>query len=205
MYVLQDQVRLDDPPEPAAIEGLLDLRERMNTGHRHAEIIEGRLVVSPIPVVWHERVCIWLDRSLMGICDEKGWLIDRAGEIFLPATSDLIEPDVMVLSHGDDLPDLESQRPLDRVLLVAEVISRSSIREDREVKPRACALAGVPLYLLVDRFTSPLTVSLHSDPGPDGYAKVEAVHVGGKLHLPAPFDLTLDTSGVPLPHLRSRW
>jgi Uma2 family endonuclease len=189
----------DGPPESAAITSLLELRDRIDTGKRRAEIIEGRLVVSPTPVIWHEQVCAWLDRRLMLLCDEKGWFIDRAGEIFLPPTSDLIEPDVMVLSDSDDLPDLESRRPLDHVLLVAEVTSRSSIREDREVKPRACALAGIPLYLLVDRFTSPVSVSLFSVPGPDGYTAINTVPAGRKLHVPGPFDLTLDTSSLPLP------
>jgi hypothetical protein len=80
-----------------------------------------------------------------------------------------------------------------------EVISRSSIQRDREEKPRACALAGIPLYLLVDRFTKPMTISLHSVPGKDGYARVTTVIAGEKLQLPAPFDLTLDTSSLPLP------
>jgi hypothetical protein len=67
------------------------------------------------------------------------------------------------------------------------------------VKPRACALAGIPLYLLVDRFTKPVSISLFSEPGKDGYTKVTTVTAGEKLHLPAPFDLALDTSTVPLP------
>jgi Uma2 family endonuclease len=184
---------------PRAIKDMLDLRGRVETGKRRAEIIEGRLVVSPMPVIWHERACKWLERSLMQVCDEKGWFLDGAGEIFLPPTSDLIEPDVMVLSDADSLPDLQSQRPLDLVLLVAEVISRSSIRDDREVKPRGCALARIPFYLLVDRFTSPMTLSLSSVPGPNGYAAISTVHVGEKLYVPAPFDITLDTSGLPQP------
>jgi DNA-binding transcriptional ArsR family regulator len=84
------------------------------------------------------------------------------------------------------------------VILVAEVISRSSIREDREVKPRACALAGIPLYVVVDQFTSPVTVSLFSVPGPDGYSAINSVPVGQKLHIPDPFDVPLDTGSLPL-------
>jgi Uma2 family endonuclease len=184
--------------EPAqAIKDLVELRSRIDTGKRNAEIIEGRLVVSPKPVLWHERVCAWVDDQLRELSRGKGWMIDRAGEITLPPTDDLIEPDVMVLAGADDLPGLESQRPLDHVLLVAEVVSQSSIRTDREVKPYACARAGVPLYLLVDRFAKPLTVSLFSIPGPDGYTEVHAVPVGGKLHVPAPFDITLDTASLP--------
>ncbi len=85
------------------------------------------------------------------------------------------------------------------MLLTAEVIPPSSIQRDREVKPKACALAGIPLYLLVDRFTKPVTISLHSEPGVNGYTKVTTVTAGEKLQLPAPFDLTLDTSSLPLP------
>ena len=82
-------------------------------------------------------------------------------------------------------------------MLVVEVISRSSIREDREVKPHACALAGVPFYLLVDRFATPTTVSLFSEPGEGGYARIDPVNVGEKLQIPAPFDITLDTASLP--------
>jgi Uma2 family endonuclease len=105
----------------------------------------------------------------------------------------------MILRDASTVPDLESTRPLDHVLLAAEVISASSIERDREVKPRACALAGIPLYLLVDRFTKPVTISLHSEPGKDGYADVTTVTAGEKLHLPAPVNLTLDNSSLPLP------
>jgi Uma2 family endonuclease len=105
----------------------------------------------------------------------------------------------MILRDRKTMARLESARPLDRVLLTAGVISPSSIQRDREVKPRACALAGIPLYLLVDRFTKPVTISLYSEPGADGYAKVTTVTAGVKLHLPAPLDLTLDTSSLPLP------
>lgn len=189
----------DVPPEPRVIKDLLDLRNRVDTGRRRAEIIEGRLIVSPMPVFWHELACVWLDDQFRDASREKGWFIDRAGEIQLPPTSDLIEPDVMILRDAHEVPTLESTRPLNYVLLVAEVVSRSSIREDREVKPRACALAGIPFYVLVDRFTTPMTVSLFGSPGASGYATVSTVQAGEKLHVPAPFDVTLDTASLPVP------
>lgn len=187
------------PPESRAIANLRELRERIEIGKQNAEILEGRLVVSPKPVLWHEQACVWLDRVLQAVCDENRWFIDRAGEIDLPATDDLIEPDLVVLSDLDRFSNLESLLPLDHVLLVAEVVSRSSIREDRQVKPRACALAGIPLYVLVDRFTSPLTVSVLASPGPDGYATGSTVKAGETLRLPPPFDVSLDTATLPVP------
>jgi Uma2 family endonuclease len=187
------------PRVPEPFEGLRDLRERIDTGHHRAEILGGALIVSPVPVFWHQRVCQWLTLSFLEACDANDWFGDSAGEIELPPTGDLICPDFMILRNASTVPDLESTRPLDRVLLAAEVISASSIERDREVKPRACALAGIPLYLLVDRFTKPVTISLHSEPGKDGYGDVTKVTAGEKLRLPAPFNLTLDTSSLPLP------
>lgn len=188
------------PAEPVPIQDLRDLRNQIEVGsHCKVEIIDGVVVVSPLPVIWHEMVCRWLERSFDDVCGANDWFPDRAGEIELPPTGDVIAPDFMILQDGTTLPRLESQRPLGRVLLAAEVISASSIRRDREVKPRACALAGIPLYLLVDRFTKPVTISLHCEPGMDGYAKVATATAGEKLRLPAPFGLTLDTSTLPLP------
>jgi len=60
----------------------------------------------------------------------------------------------------------------------------------------------VPLYLLVDRFTSPVSVALFSEPGENGYTRIDPVNVGEKLRIPAPFDVTLDTASLPSPTLR---
>lgn len=187
------------PRVPEPLGNLRDLRDRIDTGHHKAEIINGELIVSPVAVFWHERVCQWLLLRFLEACTANGWFGDSAGEIELPPTGDLIEPDFMILRDASTVPDLEWTRPLDHVLLAAEVISASSIERGRKVKPQACALAGIPLYLLVDRFTKPVTISLHSEPGTDGYAKVTTVTAGEKLRLPAPFNLTLDTSSLPLP------
>jgi Uma2 family endonuclease len=84
-------------------------------------------------------------------------------------------------------------------IFIAEVVSASSVREDREVKPRSCALAGIPFYLLIDRYAEPGTVTLHSKPGETGYSKAYPVSIGGKLRISEPFGITLDTSGLPLP------
>jgi Uma2 family endonuclease len=192
------------PPGPVPLQKLRDLRDQVRdrnaVGYNSkVEIIDGALVVSPVSVIWHERVCQWLLFSFFEACQANDWWGDTGAEIELPPTEDLIEPDFMILRDASTLPDLESTRPLEQVLLAAEVISPSSIQRDRELKPRACALAGIPLYLLVDRFTKPVTISLHSEPGKDGYGRVTRVIAGGKLQLPAPFDLTLDTSSLPLP------
>jgi Putative restriction endonuclease len=80
------------------------------------------------------------------------------------------------------------------VLLAAEVVSPSSRRRDREVKPRAYAQGGVALYLLVDRFAKPPAVTLFSQPGADGYGRRRTAGAGEPLRLPRPFGIALDTA-----------
>jgi Uma2 family endonuclease len=110
-----------------------------------------------------------------------------------------IQPDVVIFRDADSLPLMDNVTPLDHVLLVGEVVSGLSIRIDREVKPRLCAQAGVPFYLLVDRFTEPLSVSLYGQPGAEGYTAITTVGVGEKLHLPESFGIALDASALPSP------
>ena len=64
----------------------------------------------------------------------------------------------------------------------------------------SCARAGIPFYLLVDRFAEPMAVTLFSEPGKEGYGKAESVTAGpggGKLAVPEPFGITIDTSTLP--------
>jgi hypothetical protein len=95
----------------------------------------------------------------------------------------------------------ESEVPLDRILLVSEIISPSSKRADREVKPLSCAKAGIPLYLLVDSFAQPMSITLLSEPGGAGYGKVDSVAAGpggGTLRVPEPLGITIDAGTVPM-------
>jgi hypothetical protein len=54
----------------------------------------------------------------------------------------------------------------------------------------------------VDRFTQPITITLLSGPTENGYTTTDTVPAGpggGKLRIPAPFEITLDTSTLPIP------
>jgi Uma2 family endonuclease len=174
---------------------------KLDLGPRHrVELLEGRIVVSPKPVFWHELVVTWLMRQFDPVCQENGWEQTPGADLVLPPTRDIIEPDHIVVKDPEKFSNAESEVPIDHVLLVSEVVSPSSIRTDREVKPVSCAKAGVPFYLLVDRFAEPMTVTLFSEPGKDGYGKAVSVPAGpggGKLVLPEPFGITIDASTLP--------
>jgi Uma2 family endonuclease len=171
-------------------------------GFHRSELLEGRIVVSPAGVFWHSQVALWLCEQFRDAAKDQGWQQSLESDIVLPPTRDIIRPDHMLVRDADKFSDLTTTVPVEHVLLVCEVVSPSSVRDDREVKPARCARAGIPLYLLVDRLASPMTITLFAEPGEDGYRKSTAVQAGPggtSLSIPAPVDVTLDTTTLPVP------
>ena len=80
------------------------------------------------------------------------------------------------------------------ILLVAEVVSPSSRRQDRETKNRAYAQGGVAFYLLIDKFADPPAVTLYSQPADDGYYHQQSASAGQPSRLPDPLGVKLDTA-----------
>jgi Uma2 family endonuclease len=185
--------------DDAVMAELEKLHDELDLGAGHKiEILEGFLKVSPGPTVWHSLAIKRLLLALEDACVEHGWETLMGVCFELPPSRERIGPDLIVHRDGTEV-DLRCVLPPSEALLVAEVVSPSSIRDDCEVKPRSCALAGIPFYLLVDRLATPPAITLFSEPGADGYAKADSVPFGDKLYLPEPFDLTLDTGTLPLP------
>lgn len=186
----------DDPELWQLFQGL-DFGE-----HTRIEFIEGTIVVRGIPRLWHERAANWLSDELKEPCRSHGWeKLTNSGISDLPSPARAIRPDLIVLDDPDSLPE-EEDVPASHALLVAEVVSTGSKEADRILKPLSCARAGIPLYLYIDRFDSPVTVSLLSEPGPDGYQQQESVPAGpggGKLNIPEPFGIVLDLTTMPMP------
>ncbi len=82
----------------------------------------------------------------------------------------------------------------DGVLMVVEITpyDTDTHLRDRVEKPRGSAEAGIPVYLLIDRDS--LSVLVHSDPDPeDGYRDIHVVKLGGKVTVPDPVGIELDT------------
>lgn len=80
--------------------------------------------------------------------------------------------------------------PCDEVAMVIEVTSTKP-QTDRVAKRRCHARGGVPLYLLVDREDS--MVTLFSDPDKDDYRRLLKRVFGDPLPLPEPFAFSLET------------
>lgn len=187
------------PPRSDAVSMLEELMDSADFGSLRAELLDGKLVVSPVATHWHERVVKWLERQLQEVCDANEWFASGRTGLALPPARERIIPDQLVMRGDAQVADDECWVAAGHVLLVAEVVSESSVHEDRDVKPLHCAMAGIPLYLLIDRYARPAAVTLCSEPGESGYAAAESVAVGGKLRLPEPFGVVLDTATMPVP------
>ncbi|GAA2242073.1 hypothetical protein GCM10010145_05270 [Streptomyces ruber] len=160
------------------------------------EIIEGIITVSPAPAPRHNFIASRIHRRLYSVLSED-WEVYQTMAIAVPSRLGMFIPDVVV-APVDVTLNSESHVPAPLAELVVEVTSKSNARHDRVSKPAAYAAAGIPLYLLVDRWApGGPTATLYGEPRGDVYRTLSAVKFGEKLRLPAPFDLDLDTGEFP--------
>ncbi|MEU9158794.1 Uma2 family endonuclease [Streptomyces sp. NPDC048424] len=155
------------------------------------EIVEG--VISNVTPSWdHENAADEIRDQIRLRVKELG-CVTGSGNLDLPGSSNWYIPDLAVVPKalakggGALLPD--------QVLLVVEITSESNAETDRVVKRKRYAEYGAPLYLLVDRVET--TVTVFAGPGRLGYTKVDGPHpFGTPVRLPEPFGIELDTSGL---------
>ncbi|MGW4490956.1 Uma2 family endonuclease [Streptomyces sp. NPDC004376] len=161
------------------------------------EIIEGIITVSPSPAYRHNVIAERVQRRLYSVIPED-WGIFQTLSVAVPSRLGMFIPD-LVVTPVQDRPEADSHIPATLAELVVEVTSKSNARHDRVSKPAAYATAGIPLYLLVDRWApGGPTVTLYGEPKGDVYRVLSAVKFGDTIKLPEPFDLELDTSEFPV-------
>jgi Uma2 family endonuclease len=173
------------------------LYEALPEGAR-AEIIEGNIVVSPMPRSLHMRTINLLTRAFLAVCPDD-WSASQNATIEVLDDGEPVRyiPDLAV-GPDDRLAYPGYLAPPSSFELVVEVTSRSSLRHDREVKPRGYASSGIPLYLLIDPLDGEGVATIHSQPSREGrYWDSISVPYGKSLHIPDPFDFDLDTGRLP--------
>jgi Uma2 family endonuclease len=117
-------------------------------GNRY-ETVWGELLVSPAPRPWHEEVAGRLYVALRAYCQETGVghvFASRSDISWSPDT--LVQPDVFVVPL-EEARTLEWSR-MQRLELVVEVLSPSSVRADRFAKRKLYQSVGIPLYWIID-------------------------------------------------------
>jgi Uma2 family endonuclease len=114
------------------------------------ETVYGELLVTPAPRLWHEILVNRLTFALTAYVRRYpvGLVFGGPGDITWGRTDVLVQPDVFV-APLEEVRTLEWER-LCELLLVAEVLSPSSLKADRFTKRRRYQEAGVPLYWVVD-------------------------------------------------------
>jgi Uma2 family endonuclease len=160
------------------------------------EIIEGIVTVSPAPESRHNVIAARIQRRLYSVIPED-WEIFQTLAVAVPSRLGMLIPDLVVAPVRESA-EAGSHIPAALAELVVEVTSPSNAGHDRVTKPAAYATAGIPLYLLVDRWApGGPTVTLYGEPKGDVYRVLSAVKFGDPISLPEPFDVTIDTGEFP--------
>ncbi len=135
-----------------------DLLETPDDGRRY-ELIDGMLVVSPSPILDHQRCITGLVLLLHHACVAGLEVVVGPFDIRFSSTTVLI-PDLLVARKADLTPARLEVAPI----LVVEVRSPSTRRFDEGTKRLVYEAAGVAAYWLVDPVEPRLTV-LHLEDG----------------------------------------
>lgn len=124
------------------------VRDLPDDGNRY-EVVYGELLVTPAPRFWHQEIIHRLHRALEDylIRWPVGHAVQSPADISW-APDVLVQPDLFVVPL-DQVRTMSWERMKD-LLLVAEVLSPSSIRADRFTKRRLYQQLGVPLYWVVE-------------------------------------------------------
>lgn len=158
-----------------------------------AEIINGRLIVSPLGTPEHQDMATTLASVMRSHALQRGWKVYAGLGICADGSRDPYEPDFAVCPP--DAPRWGDREVYaSGLVMVGEIVSRGSTRDDREDKPAVYAAAGIPVYLLVDPVAAPATVTVLSEPQEGRYTVSATVNMGKEVHIPAPVDFVLDTS-----------
>lgn len=172
-------------PDPFTIEDLYALPD---DGMRH-ELVDGVLLVSPPPTIGHQRVTTRLTLLFGAACTRELEVMEAPGVRL--SSSRVLQPDVTVAARKALSPDMR-ELPPSAVHLAVEVMSPSSITNDRVTEPTLYAEAGIPTYIRIelDGAETPL-VHVYRLTG-RSYRETARVAAGEHLNLNDPVDVSFD-------------
>lgn len=154
--------RFDDPPE---------------TNWPKVEVLDGGVFMTPYPTTWHQDVVTRLTVALVAAASLEEYMILPGANVSPNDGQDGLIPDVAVLRRQNAL----YVHPRD-VLLVVEVESPSTGRNDRMVKPSVYAEWGIPNFWRVTDAGATIQVlrdGAYVDARPEGWLNIDLSHVTG--------------------------
>jgi Uma2 family endonuclease len=177
-----DRPSATDEHGPVEPEELLDSLE-LPPGYK-AELVEGKIVVTPPPNNEHESFFAEVTYNF----NVAGWRVSGNTGLITPLGRFI--PDLTVVRR-----EFFKRAPLEHwldpegVALVAEITS-SHPSIDRDAKRRGYAAAKIPIYLLIDREAKESV--LFSEPEHGDYAVTARRPIDEPIPLPEPFSFTLE-------------
>ncbi|WP_239137018.1 Uma2 family endonuclease [Sphaerisporangium rufum] len=178
-------------PPPGSPRELLDALPELSL---RIELINGRMIVSPMGTPEHADAAMALYDALAPVAKLHGWRAYTGNvDVCIDGPRDAATPDFVIAPV--DCPRWGTRELLSTgLLLVAEVVSPGSVREDREDKPDLYARGGVPVLLVIDPLDSPPSVTVLSSPKDGRYQTATCVVMGKPLRIPGPINFDLDTA-----------
>ncbi|WP_369233800.1 Uma2 family endonuclease [Streptomyces sp. R21] len=181
-----------DAPPSGAFEDMLRIVEELDTpdGYK-AELIRGKIVVSPWSKLRYLRPMRRL-RTQVEAHAPQGHVTETSPFLFVfPPSGRGLGPDLFVADEAAF--DAQGRHADGSALsLVAELTSDSTKDADWLDKLDTYGRV-VPVYLVLDMQVEEVTAFW--DPSEKGYRSRTTVPFGEPLHVPVPFDFELDTSG----------
>lgn len=179
-------------PEPFTVEDLYALPD---DGMRH-ELVDGALLVSPPPTVGHQRVTTRLTLLLGAAASSEFEVMEGPGVRL--SSSRVLQPDVVVASRAALAVDMRDAPP-SAVRLAVEVMSPSSMTNDRVTKPTLYAEAGIPTYMRVELAGSGAPVVYVYRLEGKTYRESARVPAGQRVTLTEPFEVAFDPGDLIAP------
>lgn len=157
--------------------------------HARHEIIDGTLIVSPAPGYPHQRV----SRRLAILLEQAAQAAGAAVEIFeavnVETSSGLMIPDIAVV-HAQAARYAQLTLPASAMVAVIEIVSPSTRRIDRLVKPGVYAEAGIPCYWRLELEPAATLSGFFLREGQ--YVEAAVVRTGRPVTVPVPYPVKVD-------------
>ncbi|MCX9190928.1 Uma2 family endonuclease [Carbonactinospora thermoautotrophica] len=174
-------------PGPWTAEDVLAMPE--DPTHARYEVIDGGLIVTPAPGFPHQRASFRLHVLLAEAAQAAGADVEVIENVNVLLPAGLTVPDVVVV-------DAEVARragaavDASAVQAVVEIVSPSTQRMDRLVKPGVYAEAGIPVLWRVE--LEPVPAVIVSELRDGRYVESAVARAGQPATIPVPFPVKLD-------------
>jgi Uma2 family endonuclease len=180
------------PLAPAPSDWTVDDVDALPETELRYELVDGVPTVMSPPKLKHQQASRRLANALEEAAPPDLVVVERVGVILAPDQRPI--PDIVVIRGFESVNGELSNFAADRVVLVAEVVARSSRSDDRFRKPGLYAQSLIMSYLRIE-LEPPQAVAYRL--GPDGpYVEVGRAEPGQQLTLAEPFPVTIDPAAL---------